>query len=1332
MALYTEGHEPSRVALFLEAALLKCPTGLNRRLVNFKIREIEAADTCQWLRATGFPQYAQMFEEGRYPIDLELVQKDHDFLDQDLLDSVTRRLKILNKCASMKIEAPIHRSCDESEDEDQCAISIKWKYMRSSRRWSRRMTGEEFPELELSTSPLVDSTTTHIHTHSRLNSSHESVTTTDSERNEGYTSTSSFESPAVVKKLYVKRSTDIASSPSSQSLPVSNSGYKTSTPVGSDGNMNGPRSAIIQISSPISVRKDAASDLNGLHSSRDHMKGAKSFLKRLDSLKGRRGPRGGSHRRKHKSGGDTLEISGPIVQDNGTLQRKIELFNCVDLQTAKARSYRYPANSLVTPPAKRRRNPNGRSNNTSKRMGRVFSEPSSPTLHRKFSLDVSEDLENALSKKINNNNESKSCEDVFMSDMDDVSMDIRDNRIPSERSSNVTGTTGRSLLSSSSNDSWQGQYEGESDDWPSQRLITSPLNSLEDDEHTPHRLRSPSMYDNMPPALHSSLDNLPNAEIEVAETELMRQIYNLKNIGHLNDPLAFAPSTRRSVSVSTCEDISGSHVSLNRTNNNLNQDVETEKLDILTNISKILMKEKQLVEPKGGACVLAPKPVVKRDRSNSLPNAGPEGIRESMLSNEVDLELEAEVMGLSSELERLLTGINESIHELEENIKKAETGDSSASTASSQISSPVTSPVNSPVNSQVSSPYGSPLPSPITTPDFNHNKREVEHQDDTGVGLSTGQDTTSEHDTPASNEEEDEEEEEQRTKSQETTINVKTGSGKSPWKERRDSGVGNSLTRPNSARRPRIRWHSFQKSHRPSLNSRPFQVSSLSVGQLMILRKLSLLKLTAVMERYSVSHRSGWTWMVPRFMKRTKTADIKDRLVFGVPLLYHLQKTGQPLPQTILYAMRYLRRQAGEAVGLFRKPGVRSRIQALKKMNEANPDTLSYDGMMAYDVADMLKQYFRELPEPLLTPKLSETFISLFTSSVPKELRVPVMQAAILLMPDENREVLQSLLLFLSDIASQADVNQMTAYNLAVCFAPSLFQLNSGESMRNPKSPHQRRKMAGKPDQKELIENVAANECLALMIRECKKLFMVPEDLLAKCHFSYMDLGEPVTLEELGRKRNDESGDYKSYLESCIQGLLKESREKFKGWVSCPPVDKVEVAYKKVGDGHPLRLWKCTTEIKAPPSVILQRVLRERQYWDEDLLKWRSVEKIDNQTEVFEYVVNSMAPHPTRSYTVLRSWRTNLQKGACVLVSTSIEHPDSSLVGSVRGTELASRFLIEPCGSGKSRLTHISRVDTKGRTLEWYNKAYGHLLAQTVAHIRNLYIPPGTGPETKV
>lgn len=60
---------------------------------------------------------------------------------------------------------------------------------------------------------------------------------------------------------------------------------------------------------------------------------------------------------------------------------------------------------------------------------------------------------------------------------------------------------------------------------------------------------------------------------------------------------------------------------------------------------------------------------------------------------------------------------------------------------------------------------------------------------------------------------------------------------------------------------------------------------------------------------------------------------------------------------------------------------------------------------------------------------------------VSKEQRLQAVQAAVILMPDENREVLQTLLYFLSDIAS-AEENQMTAGNLAVCLAPSIFHLN--------------------------------------------------------------------------------------------------------------------------------------------------------------------------------------------------------------------------------------------------------------------------------------------------
>lgn len=49
-----------------------------------------------------------------------------------------------------------------------------------------------------------------------------------------------------------------------------------------------------------------------------------------------------------------------------------------------------------------------------------------------------------------------------------------------------------------------------------------------------------------------------------------------------------------------------------------------------------------------------------------------------------------------------------------------------------------------------------------------------------------------------------------------------------------------------------------------------------------------------------------------------------------------------------------------------------------------------------------------------------------------------------------------------------------------------------------------------------------------------------------------------------------------------------------------------------------------------------------------------------------------------------------------MVVETSVEHADAPvLVGGVRGIVLASRYLIQPCGSGKSRITHISRLDMR-------------------------------------
>ncbi|XP_012057773.1 PREDICTED: rho GTPase-activating protein 7-like [Atta cephalotes] len=534
-----------------------------------------------------------------------------------------------------------------------------------------------------------------------------------------------------------------------------------------------------------------------------------------------------------------------------------------------------------------------------------------------------------------------------------------------------------------------------------------------------------------------------------------------------------------------------------------------------------------------------------------------------------------------------------------------------------------------------------------------------------------------------------------------------------------------------------VRWHSFQRG---SLYPEPLDplcpraMASMSCGQLLVLRKLALLKLTACMERYCPTHRTGWNWELPKFIRKIKTPDYKDKTVFGVPLLLSLQRTGQALPKCIQIALRWLRANALDQVGIFRKSGVKSRIQKLKIMTETQGDNINFDGQQAFDVADLVKQYFRELPEALLTNKLSETFIAIF-QHVPVELRPDAVQCVLLLLPDEHREALETLLDFLNHVASNSPYNQMTASNLAVCLAPSLFHFNhSNTNVTNRSSSvsPRRRKTVGIPDQRELSENKAAHDCLLYLVKMHRELFMVSSDMLTQCHFNYMEESIPVALEELGSELKQ---DWRGYLYACTTALLKEAREKSRGWVTInnPADNSVEMAYKKVGDGHPLRLWRVSTEVEAPPNELLHRVLRERHIWDPQLLKYRLVTKLDTNVEVFQYATGNMSPLPARDYCVLRSWRNDLPKGACVIVETSVQHPDAPvMLGGTRGIVLASRYLIEPCGSGKSRIMHLSRVDTKGRTPEWYNKSYGHIAALHLSKIRNSFKHTTDGPESKV
>lgn len=61
-------------------------------------------------------------------------------------------------------------------------------------------------------------------------------------------------------------------------------------------------------------------------------------------------------------------------------------------------------------------------------------------------------------------------------------------------------------------------------------------------------------------------------------------------------------------------------------------------------------------------------------------------------------------------------------------------------------------------------------------------------------------------------------------------------------------------------------------------------VATLSCIQLQVLRKLALLKLTAHMEKYCPSHRTGWNWELPKFIRKIKAPAYKGKPISFAPI----------------------------------------------------------------------------------------------------------------------------------------------------------------------------------------------------------------------------------------------------------------------------------------------------------------------------------------------------------------------------------------------------------------------------------------------------------------
>ena len=90
-----------------------------------------------------------------------------------------------------------------------------------------------------------------------------------------------------------------------------------------------------------------------------------------------------------------------------------------------------------------------------------------------------------------------------------------------------------------------------------------------------------------------------------------------------------------------------------------------------------------------------------------------------------------------------------------------------------------------------------------------------------------------------------------------------------------------------------------------------------------------------------------------------------------------------------------------------------------------------------FDLTSLIKLFFRELPESLLTFSLYSHFIQAVKLETTKSKLESILNLC-LQLPDLNLHVLIYLMHFLKQITLQETHNKMNSFNLAVCFAPNI------------------------------------------------------------------------------------------------------------------------------------------------------------------------------------------------------------------------------------------------------------------------------------------------------
>ncbi|RCH86869.1 hypothetical protein CU097_009818, partial [Rhizopus azygosporus] len=180
--------------------------------------------------------------------------------------------------------------------------------------------------------------------------------------------------------------------------------------------------------------------------------------------------------------------------------------------------------------------------------------------------------------------------------------------------------------------------------------------------------------------------------------------------------------------------------------------------------------------------------------------------------------------------------------------------------------------------------------------------------------------------------------------------------------------------------------------------------------------------------------------MEPKHMP-TPQSQPDENSVFGGYL--RMEENGD-VPYIVSTCIKEVEARGLQSVGIYRLSGPASSIQKYKAAFNDREHVTFKDEHDINAVTGLLKLYFRELRNPLMTFEYYDYFMEAAKISDYEE-RMFQIKSVLHSLPKPNFIVLEYLMRHLSHVASYSEINKMEASNLALIFSVSLLRPVQGE-----------------------------------------------------------------------------------------------------------------------------------------------------------------------------------------------------------------------------------------------------------------------------------------------